>query len=66
MYATPVQHIDLLGKCLMSAKEVRRIRFVNTVAELSNVDKINCICHFYGCLMLCGAFVVVFIKSCGK
>lgn len=39
------------------------IRFVNTVAELGNVD--ICICHFYGCLML-SVFVVVFIELCGK
>lgn len=50
----------------MSAKEEGRIRFVNTVAELSNVDIIICICHFYGCLMLWGGFVVVFVKPCGK
>lgn len=50
----------------MSAKEARRVGFVNTVAELGNVDIIISICHFYGWLMLCGGVVVVFVKPCGK
>lgn len=51
-------------KCFMSAKDLRRIRFVNTVAELSNTDTIICIYHFYGCLMLWMGFC--FVKPCGK
>lgn len=43
----------------MSAKYLQRIRFVNTVAELSNVDTIIYIYHFYGWLMLWRGFVFI-------
>lgn len=51
-------------KNFMSSKDLRRIRFVNSIAELSNIDTIICSYYFYGCLMLWRGFV--FVKPSGK
>lgn len=63
LYFTRFSTQTCLGNILCLQKKVGRIRFVSTVAELSDVDIIICICHFYGWLMLGRRGWLLFLQS---